>query len=199
MKRIEIAYHEAGHLVADIIFKLNATSATIIKDGDFLGSVSRNNRLRPDYTEDELKNVLIHRKRLKRVLIFDPYDSDDGRMRDIAKKEIISLLAGYFAQKKYNPSANKIHSEDDFTHAYSYLDHVFRVPLKYYDKDNILNLGRFLNARFVPQAEKFVDEHWKEISFTANYLMKHKTIMQEDLDYLRSMYISLRTESDGLL
>ena len=58
MKRIETAYHEAGHLVAALFFNLKPTEATIIPVETSLGSVSRKNRLRPDYTQEE-RNFIV--------------------------------------------------------------------------------------------------------------------------------------------
>jgi len=183
MNKKEIAYHEAGHLVADLYFNLKPVEATIIPNKTSLGSVSHKNRLRPDYTPEEKLNAWRNRTKLKRVLIFDPYDLDEQRQKRIGKKYILSLLAGHVAQKKYNNTTDG--ADNDFEIALNIIEVAFRLPKKY-DIDENFDQGYadYLWNRFMPQTEMFVTNHWKEITHTANLLLKKKTLSYEDIDDL---------------
>jgi hypothetical protein len=139
----------------------------------------------PDYSEDEKTNACFSGRTLKPILIFDDVDEYEQRQKRIARKQIISLLAGYMAEKKYNPSANIAGAYDDFKKASKFVDIAFHLPKKYYDKDGIPNFYRFLESRFIPQAEKLVNEHWEEITYTANLLYKKKTLSEKEIDNLR--------------
>ena len=110
---------------------------------------------------------------------------DKQRQKRIARKQIISLLAGYMAEKKYNPSANVAGAYDDFKKASKFVGTAFYLPNKYYDKDGIPNFYRFLESRFIPQAGKLVNEYWEEITYTANLLHKNKTLSETDINNLR--------------
>jgi hypothetical protein len=53
--------------------------------------------------------------------------------------------------------------------------------------DRCPSFYRFLKSRFIPQAEKFVNEHWGGITHTATLLHKKKTLSEEDIDDLRQI------------
>lgn len=184
MRRLETAYHEAGHLVAKMFYRLHPIKATIENHEDTFGSVNWQNRLRPDYSPQEKMDANFTRKRLKPVFIFDETDENKQRKRRNARKIIISLLTAFAAEKKFNPTADIAVTDDDFVKAAEYAEFAYYFPKKYYKKDGILDFRRFLMDRFIPLAEKFVDEHWGEIIYAANLLYKKKTLWEKDIDEL---------------
>ena len=179
----ETAYHEAGHLVAGLFFNLKPIEATIIPDETLLGSVSHINRLRPDYTQEEKLNAWLSRTKLKRVLIFDPHDLNEQRQKRVGKKKIISLLSGYVAQKRYNNTEDG--ADNDFNRALQITEICFRLPKKYVDDENFSQgYADYLMGRFMPQTERFINNHWREITHIAKLLYKNGNLSEKEIDNL---------------
>ena len=181
----ETAYHEAGHLVADIYYNLKPIEATIISEGDMLGHVSNKNRLRDDYSKEEWDDIIFDKMRNKPRMIFDIFDENPYRQYRMGRRTIISFLAGFASQKKYNPSADIAGSNDDFQQAADIVEVISHYPKKYYDIDGLFEFKRFLTNRFLPQAEKFVNQHWQDITLVAKLMLKHKSLSEKDIVALR--------------
>lgn len=157
----EVAYHEAGHLVAAIIFNMKSDCATIIRNEEAgsLGHVINDN--------------------------FNEYaDISDKWHQALLTRHIISHLSGYLAQRKYYPNADRIGAIKDEMSAIDCLNKMYtRFPKKYYiDGEDRYDI--FLQARYEPKAEKFVNDHWEQIEYTAKLLLKKKTLNQDDIKAL---------------
>lgn len=186
-EKLSTAYHEAAHLVADILFNLRPREASVIGNGFYSGYVAISNQLRPKYSQKEKIKAWEEGRQLDQVCLFDHEDENLERQRRIGKKKIISSLAGFIAEKKVNPLADPDYSADDFEKVVIIIDIVYHFPKKYIDPDGVRNIGRFIECRFMPFAEKFVEDYFHEIEYTAELLFAQKILAESDIQGLKKI------------
>ncbi len=187
MKRVshkikETAYHEAGHLVAAIIFRFKPYEATIVpnKERGSAGHVCSLGFGNYDpypalelITDAELKLW----KENKKQFIASVHD-DDERVRLIARKKIIEYFAGHEAQKKITPNSYDGAGSDRIEIA-----HLF--DLAGFPVNRFENLDEYdINGKFRTAARKFVVKHWNHIEMAAELLLEKKTLDKNDIQKL---------------
>jgi len=160
MSRIDTAYHEAGHLVAKMFFRLHPIKATIIREGIEGGSVT-------SPYEDQFQ-----------------YEFDEIKQKTFARKSLISSFTGYAAEKKYDPNTTTAGSINDFLEASDRAGSILMLPKKFQQPFTGQGYYDYVLHRFIPLAEKFVNRHWGEITYVAELLIKNKTLWENDIDEL---------------
>lgn len=90
------AYHEAGHVVACLAFKVQFDIVTIEPDSESLGRVAGIKSLSPDYLEKLY------------------YSNPVLLNKDMYEKEMIISLAGVFAESLYRKKFNHIGASSDY-------------------------------------------------------------------------------------
>ena len=142
------AYHEAGHAVLKFEFDLKIEKVTIVRDGDCLGSVKG-----------------------KRAVTSRQVDKDNfGMARLKAEKDVMVMLAGGIAQKKFDPKTYKRdHCRSDFQSAWEMLSFFSRS-----EKETVA-YREYLKLR----TENFIvcrPYRWKMIQAVAEELLLRQTL-----------------------
>lgn len=176
------AYHEAGHTVAHIVFKLKPTGATIIPDGDTFGRafkralVGEFDPWPPPWDPDQVEKV----KKWKKECVISRYDHPE-KVRNIVRKDIIACYAGYEAEKKINPKASYSRWGDDqllleLAFSFGFMVHCGRDEN---DKDHWKPIPKLLK-----DTTKFVEEYWPEIQRVAELLLEKRVLDEDDIKEL---------------
>ncbi|MCK9423979.1 MAG: hypothetical protein M0Q38_15450 [Bacteroidales bacterium] len=177
----QTAYHEAGHLVADIIFKLKPFEASIVPEKEKSAGHVRALTF-GDYAPyiidfDDKEEQINRLNENKKKYIASRFDDHD-KVRRIARKMIISCYAGHEASKKIKPNVDIGYSYRDNEIAIDIMD-LANITCEYnpnedwyeYDID-----GKLWNA-----AVNFVDKHWGQIERVAKLLLEKKTLYKDDI------------------
>jgi hypothetical protein len=175
----ETAYHEAGHLVAAIIFKFNPKRATIIPNEDCDGYVIHDLMIQVfpdlcpwDVNEDKIKEV----EELRKKGFVDEYD-DKEKLQEVGHKLVITALAGYEAQLKFNPDADASGSRKDIVNACDVFDKC-GFPREELD-DKSINYPD--NDKLQEKTKEFVEENWFWIEMGAYLLLLKKELNEDDI------------------
>ena len=180
MKQIHTAYHEAGHAVAEMFYGTLLRLITIEPTEDYSGITISDCFLSEMSALNTKRDILFNKKKDKHVNKAYLLPVPRNKLRNAAKSQIISYLAGYVDEKKYYPAADPSGSWYDFINAAEYAKSGYHFPRKYVI-DGVEDILRFTFDRFIPQTEKFVDDHWDEILFVAKRLYRKKTLKNRDL------------------
>lgn len=186
-EKLSTSYHEAAHLVAAILFNLKPREASIIGNDSVSGYVERTNQLRPEYSQEEKTKAWEEGRQLDQVYLFDPDDENEERQRRIGRNMIITSLVGFVAETKVNTEADWDCSANDFDFAGRIAEIVYLLPKKYVDPDGVINMYRFFKCRFIPYAEKFVEDYFHEIKYAAELLYTHNKLSESDIKGLKKI------------
>ncbi len=184
---MSVAFHEAGHLVASIIFNHNPKRASIIQEGNTHGIVTSDTMIRnfdpwprpDDYYE--VKRVSEFRKN-GFVSLWDP----PRILRKKVRKVVISTLAGYEAELKFDPNADVRYSNEDYKNIFHMLElggYSIRTL-----EDNTINYP-YLNILH-KRTKELVENHWQEIEMVAHLLLEKKKLNEDDIKKLAQEILS---------
>lgn len=150
---LHTAYHEAGHAFADWKFGFKVKRASIAPKGDSSGRVFTKTRL--------------HMRSLEYM---DPSGARIGKIHE----QIVSLLAGRAAQRRFKPqSIRSYHAESD-------LHKVTELLFRLHSKNEVKHVFNYLETK----ARNFVKHHqnWEVISDLAKALMKNITMKGPEIE-----------------
>lgn len=184
MNQIQIAYHESGHAVADIHFGSVLHSVSIIPTKSYGGITRHTYHSREGRVLEYFRNEYFHKKERKPVFELSALLNNRKMFQPAARNMIIMCLAGWVAEKRYNKGADINGSSKDFQMATEYAKLAYRIPKKYFDAQGNYDIQGFILKKFMPMAEKFVGEHWMEISYVALMLYAEKSLIGNDINKL---------------
>lgn len=183
----ETAYHEAGHLVADIIFKHNPHHASIIPDENFSGVVKSKTKIKNfnPYPHPEKKDEVEKVKEYRKMGLISVYD-DTIKSRKTIRRLIISGLAGYEAELKFNPKIDSRCSNFDLERVFDLLE-IGGYCVRMLEDNSIYYpvLSKLHN-----ETKKFVEKYWSVIEEVAQFLLKNKELNEEDIEKLSQKILS---------
>ena len=145
----EMAYHQAGHAVANELLGLRTIRVSIVNDDGRFGRCLSPRSLVYHYTKKQ-------------------------ELRRIGRDQIVATYSDWEAEVRYSPNANPQWSEEDFD---SVADHaqdcdVHPRSCKYPGDDAHLKYLRQLQL----EAKKLVLEHWAKIEVVAKALLERKQL-----------------------
>jgi ATP-dependent Zn protease len=147
------AYHEAGHAVADWKFGFTVKIASIVPDSKngSAGHVSSRTRL--------------HFRSLE-------YSTPSGARIGKIHEQIVSLLAGHAAQKRYNArSVRSYHAQNDREAAANLL-------FSLHAANELPHVIRYLEKK----AGNLIASNWFVIDYLAKELLKRKTMSGQEVE-----------------
>lgn len=154
------AIHEAGHVIACIKLKLQFTSVTIKEDNDSLGSVK-------------------HCKSFSNYL--NGLSIGNKRSENKARRDIVSLLSGPYAEQKARGRKNTRGSSSDHDKA---VDLAFRLV------GSSTAFSIFMKE-LEAEAKDLVSNNWDNIVLLANALLKNTTMKKNEVSILISWQMVL--------
>jgi len=172
LTRLQLAHHEAGHVVVALMLGYEVNSVTIVTDEDAEGRVVYETPL------VELEKMLGGLD----LSYISPDDADGARMMQLVGHAIIVNFAGPLAQKRYDPESDwqegatgagdgeLMHRGADMRLVLHLIEDVYgsgKVADTYFD---------YLEAR----AETSVERHWPSVERLAHTLLQRETLTGYD-------------------
>lgn len=150
-----VAYHEAGHVVADFHLGLITHFATIKAEGDLLGSV-----------QSPGQNGYVYRTKTDRKTA----------VRDM----IVSVYAGPEAERIFDPGCNPLSWMQDEIDAFAMLGEIPPRGCTYVGDDAYFAKLERLRR----DARRLVHTHWADVVTIANALLERETLTGRDIEGL---------------
>lgn len=152
--KVKSAYHEAGHAVANLYLKLPFRKVTISGNKDYLGAVICDRLSKAFAKRVELEDLTpVHFDRIER--------------------EIVALLAGHEAERRFSGRRNSVGAASDYDKA---VEWVFRTR----DLDEAPYYIKQLEIR----TRKLIEREWPQVELITKALLDRETLTSKEAKFL---------------